>query len=420
MSESVPSPPDSREWWTRPRVVLPLIGALVVLVALLTPQASTDRSGDDRLSTHLTGALGARLIHDAAGRLGWRVTQRDSVGAPSATGGATVHAVLAPSRPIKPEEAHAYMDAVRGGDGLLLVLDERDALSDSLGVRHSVAGGELSLIAADTAGCRRHLDLVPPLWADGRVHLWTLRWLRSAPEGRVVFGMAHSNVGAPPAVTREVAAGFTLGRGRVVIVSDPDLLRNDVIRRCSWGADARVVRMLEWLRAGGATPRSSLSFDEYHHGFGQSRSVLRTARGFLIGHPIGRTLLQLVLAALVLLLAVAPRALAPADVVRVERRDPLEQIDALAHAYEQVHATRTVAARLLHGLRWRVERGGSLARGRPDDEFLEDAGARSPSLAPDIAFVRRALHETLPDRDLPQLGDALRRIEQSLTPIRSA
>jgi hypothetical protein len=133
------------------------------------------------------------------------------------------------------------------------------------------------------------------------------------------------------------------------------------------------------------------------------------------GHPVGRTILQLSLAALVLLLALAPRALPPADVVRVERRDPLEQIDALAHAYEQVRATRTLAARLLHGVRSRVERGWSPARARPNEDFLADAERQVPALAADVALVRRALAETLPTRSVPELGAALQRIERSLT-----
>jgi hypothetical protein len=107
--------------------------------------------------------------------------------------------------------------------------------------------------------------------------------------------------------------------------------------------------------------------------------------------------------------------LPPEDVLTVERRDPLEQIDALALAYEQVRATRTVATRLLHGLRWRVERGWTLSRSRPDEQFLADAESRDPALARDVELVRRALHETVPDRDLPELGAALKRIEHTLT-----
>jgi hypothetical protein len=143
--------------------------------------------------------------------------------------------------------------------------------------------------------------------------------------------------------------------------------------------------------------------------------VLGTTGRFLVEHPVGRTIVQLTLAALVLLLAIGPRALPPTDVVRVERRDPLEQIDALAHAYEQVRATRTLTARLVHGVRSRVERGWSAARARPDDEFLADVERHVPALAADVTLVRRALSETVPERSLPELGAALQRIEQSLS-----
>jgi hypothetical protein len=392
-----------------------MVAALVLLVAILTPQATGGRVGDQRLSTHLSGALGARLLYETAGRLGWSVSQRDDLPMPgTTTTGATIHAVLAPPMPVTAEEAHAYLEAVRAGDALLLALDERNALADSLGVGHSSGGGTYDIVASDTAGCPGESRLVPPLWPDGRVHLWSLTWPRGAPSDRRVFGTARPDLSRSDRA-EEVAAGFSLGRGRVVVVADPDLLRNDVLRRCTWGADVRAVRMLEWLRGGGPVPRTALVFDEFHHGFGKRVSMLGTTRRFLVTHPFGRTLLQLALAALILLLAVGPRALPPIDVLRYERRDPLEQIDALAHAYEQVRATRTLAARLLHGVRSRVERGWSASRARPDEAFLDDAVRQIPSLAADADLVRRALAEPLPDRALPELGAALRRIEQSLT-----
>jgi len=324
---------------------------------------------------------------------------------------------------IEPKEMAArYLEAVRGGDALLLVLKERpafgtrqsDALADSLGVTHAapMTAAQLHIPAADTAGCPPPSRFIPAIWVDGRTLILPLRWTRGTPPGSSVLASTRSARDAPDG---EVAVGFPVGRGRVVVVSDPDVLRNDVLRRCDWGIDVRAVRMLEYLRAGVPAPRTALVFDEYHHGYGQRVSMVRTSGRFLVGHPVGRTLLHLALAALVLLLAVAPRALPPVDVLRVERRDPLEQIDALAHAYEQVRATRTIAARLLHGVRSRVERGWSAARARPDDEFLADAEREVPSLAPDVEIVRRALAERLPDRSLPELGEALRRIELSLT-----
>lgn len=413
MNDGAAAASGRSDWWARPRVVLPVIGALVILVAVLTPQATDARAGDQRLSTHLSGALGAKLLYETAGRLGWTVAQREDRPVPRGATGTTIHAVLAPPIALSPEEAHDYLDAVRAGDALLLVLDAHDPLADSLGVSHSGGGGALDVVRTDTVGCPRASRLVPPLWPNGHPTLWSLRWSGRAAQARIVFATTHAQFGAQGG---DAAAGFSLGRGRVAVVSDPDLLRNDVLRRCDWGTDVRAVRILEWLRDGGTVPRTTLVFDEYHQGYGRHASLMGTTRRFLVGHPVGRTIIQLVLASLVLLLAVAPRALPPVDVLRIERRDPLEQIDALAHAYEQVRATRTLAARLVHGVRSRAERGWSAARARPDDEFLADAERRFPALAPDVALVRRALAGPVPDRSLPELGAALQRIEHFLTP----
>jgi hypothetical protein len=409
-----PAATRAREWWTRPGVVLPVVGTVALIVALITPQAASGRFGDPRLSSHLASSLGARVLHDLSARLGWRTVQQDSLPAPLATDGRTIHAVLAPVTPVTPGEAHLYLEAVRGGDALLLVLEERTPLSDSLGVTHYSRGGMLPLPDDASAECNGRTEMTPPLWADGRVHLFGLRWLHRAPAELVGFALLQrEELGMP--YPGDAAVGFPLGQGRVIVVADPDLLRNDVLRYCAWGADLIAVRMLEWLRTGGPAPRATLMFDEYHQGYGSRPSALGVTAEFLVDHPLGRALSLGVIAALVLLLAVAPRPVPPQEIERIERRDPLEQVDALAHAYEQVRATRTITARLLRGMRWRVERGGSGARARPDDAFLEAAVARAPALNPDVALVRRALRETIADRDLPAVGAALRRIEHTLT-----
>ncbi len=404
---------SGREWWTRPSVVLPFVAAVAFIVALLSPQASSGRFGDARLSSHSSGSLGARVLHDLALRLGWKVIRQDAVTAPREADGVTIHALLAPVVPVTPDEAHRYLEAVRAGDGLLFVLAGRTPLADSLGVRVFPRGGLLPVGTTADMQCGRRFEIPPSIWPDGRVHLYGLRWMRGAPTDRVTFAtLGPDEGGLPPG---DAAVGFPYGRGRVVVVADPDLLRNDVLRYCRWGTDVIAVRMLEWLRAGGETPRVTLAFDEYHQGYSARSSALGVTAGFLVGHPLGRAILVCVLAALVLLLAEAPRPIVPADVQRVERRDPLEQVDALAHAYEQVRATRTATALLLRGLRWRVERGGAVARARTDDEFLDAATSRAPALAADAGVVRRALNDALPDRDLPAVGAALRHIEDTLT-----
>ena len=407
---------EPRDWWARPRIVLPLVGAVMLLLALLTPQPTLGRMGDERLSSHLSGSLGARAFAETAERLGFVMSRRDSTGAPPAdtARGRTIHAVLAPPVAISGAEAHAYLDAVRAGDALLLVFHERNALSDSLGLWRT-AGGTLYRDPSDSGDCRRR-ELTPPLWPDGKVHLYGLRWLRGAPRDRIVLAALKPDEDEPP-ITGEAAAGFALGRGRIVAIPDPDLLRNDVLRRCEWGADVLAVRMLEWLRAGGDVPRDRLVFDEFHQGFGPAPSALATSARFLLAHPVGRSILMLAIAALILLAARAPRPLPPVDVERVERRDPLEQVDALAHAYEQVRATRTATARLLRGVRTRAERGSPAARQRTDDQFLDVVQAAHPERRDDVLLIRRALREPVAPHELPGVSAALQRLEESLMTV---
>lgn len=424
MTASTPAPARGTEWWVRPRVVLPLVGAVVVLVALLTPQPSVGRTGDARLSSHLAGGLNARALADMAERFGFTVVRRDSDGAPVAAEprGGVIHAVLAPPLPITGAEAHRYLDAVRAGDGLLLVFDRRNALSDSLGLWRTV-GGTLYRAPDDSTDCRR--EFTPPLWADGKVHLYGIRWLRGAPADRVVLaalqdaGVRRRTRSGGASAPAEAAAGFPLGRGRVVVIPDPDFLRNDVIRRCEWGADVLVTGMLEWLRAGGDRPRNTLVFDEYHQGFGSAPSALGTSARFLFVHPVGRGLLALAAAGLVLLAAAAPRPLPPVDPPRIERRDPLEQVEALAHAYEQVAATRTVTLRLWRGVRGRAQGGTGAAPSRTDESVLAAVEAADPAMAGDVALVRRALREPVTNDELSDVGAALRRLEDSLTTTRA-
>jgi hypothetical protein len=411
VSRAVIHSATERDWWTRPRVVLPLLGALVVLIALLTPQRFTGRDGDPRLSSHLAGSLGARVLAETAARFGYAVEMRDLSATPDPTTGRTIHAVLAPRVPLTDGEAHAYLEAVRGGDALLLVFEDHGPLSDSLGLWRTSSGGVLQVAAGDSAGCSPRRDFVPPLWMDGRVHLLGVQPLRGPRIGQVSFAPLLDDTMRQ--FMGHAAIGFRLGQGRVIALADPDLLRNDVLRRCEWGADAIAMRLLEWLRAGGPEPRTALVFDEYHQGFGRAPSLTGLIAGFLVGHPVGRAVLLVTIAGLVLLLAAAPRALPPRDRETMERRDPLEQVDALAHAYEQVRATRTATARLLHGVRSRLR--GAPGHHLDDDTFLSAVQSVVPERADDVALIRRALREQLAARDLPELGDALRRLEESLT-----
>jgi hypothetical protein len=139
-------------------------------------------------------------------------------------------------------------------------------------------------------------------------------------------------------------------------------------------------------------------------------------QAYLAGTPSGHAVLQLCASGLLLLLAAAPRVLPPRVDRRVERRSPLEHVDALARAYLQVGATRTATLRLVRGLRRRVDRG--MARGRAadrDESFLARVAETKPALAADVALLRNALSTSVTQAEFREVGNAIGRIEAALT-----
>ena len=68
----------------------------------------------------------------------------------------------------------------------------------------------------------------------------------------------------------------------------------------------------------------------------------------------------------------------------------------------------------MHGVRRRVEHAGARA-GRSNEVFLDAVAQRAPHLRGDVDTVKHALDETVADRPLPEVGEALSRIEHTLT-----
>lgn len=447
---TAPSVPNERPAADRRRrrVALAAILVLIVLAALFTPEVIGGRTGDARLTTFSAEAQGAKLLYELASRLGWHV-ERWTDAPPIAADARTVMAVLDPVETPGAIETHRILEQVRGGAALFYVMSAGGPLNDSLHVKRSLFGGTYQATAAGTAEVHRasdtlrarrfdsaaadtaddedvespaECDHIPrndglPMWTDQTVRLWRFSWTRRRPTGAVIFArstLERDTKDTSIARSAPAAAGFPLGSGRVVVLSDPDLLRNDVLRVCRWGLDVVAARMLEYLAVG--TPRRDrLVFDEYHQGYGAHPGTLRAIALYLTRVASGHVLLQGLLAGLVLLLALGPRALPVHDEDRVERRSPLEHVGALAQAYARVGATRTATAQLLRGLRRRVERGGGIERARSESDvrFLEDAAA-SPSRAADVAAIRHALETPVSRREFEAVGGAIRRLEDSL------
>jgi len=430
-----PAGTEPRPRRLRRRIAFTILAATIVLVALLTPEDTGGRTGDARLTSRSTEPQGAAALYELAGRLGWRPSQRlaDTIPLGDTT---AVHLVLDP--PIAPSatETHEILDRVRRGAGLVFMLGS-GPLADSLGVGSRVrrtgsvvgaaqliVGTAGTLVAADTGSCGKRdegwLSAGLPFWPDRETHILALRWEGQHPSGSRVLATVRTVNGF---VSNELPAviGFPLERGRVVVAADPDLLRNDVLRVCRWGADVAAVRMLEYASEGapGGGTRRRLVFDEYHQGYGEQPGAVRGILTYLERTSSGHLVLQLAGAGLLLLFAIGPRLLPPRATERIERRSPLEHVDALARAYRTVGATRTATLRLVHGVRRRVEHSsgplGAQSGATSDDAFLAWARERVPARSADVDLVRQALERPVPRRQLETVGQALRRLETSLT-----
>lgn len=435
-------------------IALAAVLTLIVVAAVLTPEMVGGRTGDERLTTYSADPQGARLIYEVASRLGWRVARWTS-GAAIRADRRTIVAVLSPVEPLGAVETHELLDQVRAGAALMYVMSGSSPLDDSLHVKRGIFGGVYEPAAAGIADAprmaapsdtlrARHFGAEQrdsskgddeeasvecanaqpnggalAMWPDQTVRLYRFEWSGARPPGSVVFARSTLEGGSRDSTAQRTslaAAGFPEGHGRVVVISDPDLLRNDVLRVCRWGLDIVAVRMLEYL-ANGEVRRDRLLFDEYHQGYGTHPGTMRAIVAYLSSATSGHVLLQAMLAGLVLLLALGPRALPAHDAERIERRSPLEHVTALAQAYRRVAGTRTATLRLLRGVRRRVERGvrrnARLTATESDVLLLEEA-AKMPALAEDVALVRRALAGVIGKREFPAVGGALKHIEESL------
>ncbi|HEV8364307.1 MAG TPA: DUF4350 domain-containing protein [Gemmatimonadaceae bacterium] len=412
---------------TRRRRELILLAAVLlffIAVALFTPQQTLSR--DWRASSLSAEPRGARIAYELADRLGW--TSARSYSDSITPDERTIAVVLSPPLNFRAKEAHALLEAVRRGGALLYAMGD-ETLNDSLHLHVGPPGYEIRPDSLQPAG---ESCVTPNPFSDRVITSFqgrSLFLLAVEDSGRIAAPVdtlvtVRIESAKPDSLTptvRPAVIGFKLGRGHVIAIGDVDLFRNENMRMCAWDAAVQVVRMFEYLRGPeGPSARTTLVFDEYHQGNGVRPGTTRAITRYLRNTSSGKALAQLGVAGIVLLLALGPRALAPRDPERIERRSPLEHVDALARAYWQVHATRTATRRLLRGIRRRTEhRFGGARRDLADEDFLGWVYERIPTRRDDIALVKNALTEQMPRKDFTRVGEALRRIEHDLLTHRS-
>ena len=382
-----------------PRRVLLLIAALI-LVALLFAPSGTSVNASRETTSYSTDAFGSRGIYEVLGKLGFSV-QRWLRPMRQTLPTDVVYVVASPTVELTGNEVHSLLNAVRSGAGLFVRTSVGETLADSLRM-----GSRMVLPRRDTARVTV-LDTLNPF--STRLKYVLRRLDAKADSAKPIVLPAGTHVFQSIMIDGEnepVTIGYPLGRGRVIAFADPTFLRNSTVRQGA--AAVEIVRQLEWLSAGKSRP---IWFDEYHHGYGAHASVLRlTARG-LSNNAAGRVLLQLALAGIVLIFALGIRPIAPKPVARIERRSPLEHVDALARAYSTVRAQPLATRLLVRGLRRRHQ----AVRSRADEgAYLSALREHKPELTKDIEQVSRSLSGDGNPDTLSELSGAISRIEKGL------
>jgi hypothetical protein len=382
--------------WLKPRFVLSALAAALAITIILSPGADVSPGG--YLSTRSRAMSGSRGLRDA--------NDLDTT---------ATYVML--NTPVDPSvvEIHALLEAVRHGARAVVNPDMGSAIADSIGVRATNRSvntyyptdqklfGKQDPIDTlreafgvfDARSFHRYLEAVPASDSDSTgvwpVQATTLLSIRTPIRRRVL---------------PEIAV-LDIGRGHVVAIADPTFFRNDVLRKTAGAVLA--VRILETIDSSHTSP---VVFDEYHQGFGESVSFADTMEEALFDTTWGHATLQIAAAALLYLLFIGVRPIAPVSRARLERRSPLEHVGALSRAYETIGATALAAQRLVRGARRRHPLG--TAMGLSDEGYLALLRVRLPALGSDIDILTRALTKNPTADELVAAGAAIDHIERNI------
>jgi len=386
-----------------------MLVAILVITAILAP-GGPDTVGRE-LSTRsraIDGAHGLRAVLDA---LGWHTRERLTPYAGTLDTAATYVMLGTPLDP-SAHEIHTLLNTVRHGANAIVVPERGSAIAESIGVQTARRTFIPLRPTSDSLfGSADRVDSVRE--AFGELSARTFHtYLEGTPPSD------SDSVGAWPASARTLLsvgkrdikpeiAVLPMGRGQVVAIADPAFLRNDVLRKTAGAVLA--VRILENVDP---ARRSPIVFDEYHQGYGEQTSMPAVLREALLGTSWGRAILQLGAAALLYLLVIGVRPIAPSSRARYERRSPLEHVSALSRAYEAIGATGLAAQRLVRGVRRRHPLGTTSQLS--DDAYLALLRARAPALGKEIDILTHALAGKPSTEELVSAGAAIDHIERNL------
>ncbi len=338
------------------RVVVAGVVVALGLAALAGVLSAPARGLDDRrLSTYVAGPNGAKGFADVLRRLGVAVERRrrpyfDLASGTARARHAVLFAFLDVERPTAPELA-AIADYVgRGGRIFVAGVTGIETCFGYRSQRLRRGAGADSAAVRGPAGwrvpdARRGLRRMPPESLAAEPGAGAPEQRCTARPGARVDTLLRTVDGGAVALRLLFPSG-----GEVILLADGRFLTNRALRETDAG-----LAVLPWF-LDGRTHR--VTTDEYHLGFGLRGSLSGASWAWLIDHPLGWAILQLMVLALVWLAVQAVRFGPARPVVERRRRSPLEHLEALAAGLDGAAGADTAVRLTVRGLRRRLSRTG--------------------------------------------------------------
>lgn len=348
-----------------PRRLLLIIGGIVALASLLSPEDHTSETVV-RLGSFHTGPTGGQGIFVAAEELGLDPTSFTSPWTELAGRADDLTlALLAPTHKLDESETRAFLRFLsRGGKALYvpsgLGLDTEifaDAkLRDLFDLRSRTArriDGDPDIRARRSAAISARAERI---LGDTPAKLRGVQ--RSIGQGSrrrqsTPLGTDLPELGPPTEVWIEdgsgnpVLARWEINAGELFLLSELDGLANGAL------AEGDLGPVLLRLMAELSTDRE-LAFDDFHHGLRSGQGPSATILRYLKSQPLGLSVLGWLLLALFALWGAGVRYGPPQPAPPAPRRSSLEHARALARAFSQAGATDVPAERLAEGARRRL------------------------------------------------------------------
>lgn len=363
----------------RTEILLAFLFAAAVTVALIAGarQQTRPTSTWEPVSTYRSGPMGGRAPYDVLARLGVPVERRRTalfdlsrqVGRRPA-----LLAIVSPEQWLAPAEQEAVARYV-GTGGALLAAGDAGGLTECFGWR--ITALDSTEQTRDSAAVRVPEGLGPLPRVEWVLHVRGTDTLdnqaKRAAEQPKRGGFrrllkqneaCQSAVGAGVDTILATLRGTPVfvrlrfhGGGSVVLIADDRYLRN-----AAWRS-SDVAALLVPLLVPSPQTRGHVTWDEYHHGYGDTTSLTGAVLAWMARSPTGWLLWQLVVVGLVWLAVTAVRFGPPRAVLDRRRRSPLEHVEALAAGLEGAGGADTAVALTISGLRRRLSRTGQPMRG---------------------------------------------------------